>query len=199
MIITIPSYKSASQRFALQELLKQFFFEYRYCTSIFLFHKSAKPALALQKKKTILLVYRYCTSIFLFHKEKAFVLLNLYLAFSITKAFDEIFDYFLTEEMYFLNNFISSTSSDLLFKKPYCKQLLNLMPCLIIKIKLYFHPSLKKPLFPSAVSGLLSFLYFFIVYLFFTKSFYNSIFFFWNSDCHSFPIFANESFPIFYL
>jgi len=33
--------KVQSQRFALQELLKQFLLVYRYCTSIFLFHKKA--------------------------------------------------------------------------------------------------------------------------------------------------------------
>jgi len=36
------SKKVQSQRFALQELLKQFLLVYHYCTSIFLFHKKVQ-------------------------------------------------------------------------------------------------------------------------------------------------------------
>ena len=38
----VPYKKVQSQRFALQELLKQFLLVYRYCTSIFLFHKKVQ-------------------------------------------------------------------------------------------------------------------------------------------------------------
>ena len=41
--------KVQSQRFALQELLKQFLLVYRYCTSIFLFHKK-EPATPPKKQ-----------------------------------------------------------------------------------------------------------------------------------------------------
>ena len=65
------SKKVQSQRFALQELLKQFLLVYRYCTSNFLFHKKVQSQrFALQELlKQFLLVYHYCTSIFLFHKK----------------------------------------------------------------------------------------------------------------------------------
>ena len=60
-----------SQRFALQELLKQFLLIYLYYTSFFLFHKKVQSQrFALQELlKQFLLVYRYCTSNFLFHKK----------------------------------------------------------------------------------------------------------------------------------
>ena len=53
--------KVQSQRFALQELLKQF-----------------------------LLVYRYCTGIFLFHKKEQIVTFDRYLKFRISITFHEI-------------------------------------------------------------------------------------------------------------
>ena len=63
--------KVQSQRFALQELLKQFLLMHHYCTSIFLSHKKVQSQrFALQELlKQFLLMHHYCTSIFLFHKK----------------------------------------------------------------------------------------------------------------------------------
>ena len=63
--------KVQSQRFALQELLKQFLLMHHYCTGIFLFHKKVQSQrFALQELlKQFLLVYRYCTSSFLYSKK----------------------------------------------------------------------------------------------------------------------------------
>ena len=65
------SKKVQSQRFALQELLKQFLLMYLYCTSSFLFHKKVQSQrFALQELlKQFLLMHHYCTGIFLFHKK----------------------------------------------------------------------------------------------------------------------------------
>ena len=63
--------KVQSQRFALQELLKQFLLVYRYCTSSFLYSKKVQSRrFALQELlKQFLLMHHYCTGIFLFHKK----------------------------------------------------------------------------------------------------------------------------------
>ena len=56
------SKKVQSQRFALQELLKQFLLVYRYCTSIFLFHKKEKRIIYLYV--IIALYFKYALKIF---------------------------------------------------------------------------------------------------------------------------------------
>ena len=56
------SKKVHSQRFALQELLKQFLEVYRYCTSIFLFHKKEKRIIYLYV--IIALYFKYALKIF---------------------------------------------------------------------------------------------------------------------------------------
>ena len=63
--------KVQSQRFALQELLKQFLLVYRYCTSSLLYSKKVQSQrFALQELlKQFLLMHHYCTGIFLFHKK----------------------------------------------------------------------------------------------------------------------------------
>ena len=65
--------KVQSQRFALQELLKQFLLMHHYCTSIFLSHKKVQSRrFALQELlKQFLLMHHCCTSIFLSHKKSA--------------------------------------------------------------------------------------------------------------------------------
>ena len=104
------SKKVQSQRFALQELLKQFLLMYHYCTSSFLFHKKVQSQrFALQELlKQFLLMYLYCTSSFLFHKKvqsqrfalqellKQFLLMYLYCtsSFLFHKKIQPIFYYF---------------------------------------------------------------------------------------------------------
>ena len=84
-----------SQRFALQELLKQFLLVYHHCTSSFLFHKKVQSQrFALQELlKQFLEVFRYCMSNFLFHK-KVFLYLMSSIKYRKTSTLHHAFNYY---------------------------------------------------------------------------------------------------------